>query len=209
MRARRRASGYTVVELLMSLTVLAIGVSGIIAMQKVTVYSGAYARNLAVATHVAAAWLEQLVADGAQWNLPAQVGDPSNLAQNTTWLREVTNSPGRWVRPVWDELRQFGPGFDPLGSPVQNPDLARFCTDIRLIWLHLVNIPTFGNGLLRAEVRVFWPREGAATEGANVSANPCELDPPNDDGMGNSAQYNPYHWVYAATAVAQQPPEGS
>ena len=44
---RRRAQrGYTIVELVMSLAVLAIGASGVIAMQKVAVASNRHAKDL-------------------------------------------------------------------------------------------------------------------------------------------------------------------
>ena len=62
------ARGYTIVELLMSLTVLALGTTGVIAMQKVTVVSNSHAKNLAVATGIAAAWADALTADGSIWN---------------------------------------------------------------------------------------------------------------------------------------------
>ena len=57
---RLRARGYTMVELMMALGILAIGVSGIIAMHKVTVAANQHAKNLAVASHIAQAWQEQL-----------------------------------------------------------------------------------------------------------------------------------------------------
>ena len=45
-----RSRGYTVIELLMALTVLALGASGVVAMQRVTLESNRYAKNLAIAT---------------------------------------------------------------------------------------------------------------------------------------------------------------
>lgn len=192
----RRARGYTVIEVLMSLSVLAIGLSGIIAMQKVTVSSSAYSKNLATATRIAEAWLEQLVADGARWTLAA------NLGPNTTWLQLITTVPGQWVRPEdWDEPRQFGPGFDALGRPVEVLDNARFCTDLRLVWLRETPPGPPGSGLIRAEVRVFWFREGVAAD--DVEPSPCAVDPL-PEGTDPQA-YDRFHWVYAATAVAQQP----
>ena len=46
-----------------------------------------------------------------------------------------------------------------FGAPVQADGV--FCTHVRLTWLYGNNAnQATGNGLLRAEVRVFWPRDG-------------------------------------------------
>ena len=58
MMTRRR--GYTAVELMMALAILAVSVSGVLAMEKVTAVSNANARDVAVANGIAQTWLEQL-----------------------------------------------------------------------------------------------------------------------------------------------------
>ena len=54
----RRARGYTVIEVMIALTLLAIGTSGIIAMQKVTSVTNREARNLVIANQIARTWME-------------------------------------------------------------------------------------------------------------------------------------------------------
>ncbi|HYO94825.1 MAG TPA: prepilin-type N-terminal cleavage/methylation domain-containing protein, partial [Polyangiaceae bacterium] len=62
--------GYTFVELLMSLSILSLGVTGVIAMQKVTVTSNQHAKNLAIATQISQSWMDELRADSLMWNHP-------------------------------------------------------------------------------------------------------------------------------------------
>jgi type IV pilus assembly protein PilV len=204
---RARARGYTVVELMMALTILAIGVSGIIAMEKVTVAANQHAKSLAIASRIAEAWQEQLAADAAQWNHPSEKQNKRDLDSDTTWLKLVDSNPGQWVRPQWSAARQFGAAFDALGNPISeggasgsgasaNLSQAVFCANIRLDWLYP---DTAGNGLIRASVRVFWVRDGmgGTVNGQSVcdpSANPTDI----------GQAVTRYHFVYQTTAVKQQ-----
>ncbi len=189
--SRRR--GYTAVELLMAISIFAIGVSGIIAMQKVTVGANKHARDLAIATHIAQAWLEQLSADAAAWNHPSAQNTASDLNQ-TTWLQQVG---GGWVRPAYSATREFGAGFDALGNPVSdvNPGDAVFCSHVRMTWLYP---EASGNGLIRTEVRVFWLRDG---QGAPVGNQPI-CDPATAVAAVEGAGLK-YHFVHQASAAKQ------
>jgi prepilin-type N-terminal cleavage/methylation domain-containing protein len=151
---RRRRRGYTVVELMMALAVFATGVTGVIAMQRATVTANRLAKNITVASGIADAWLGQLAADATRWQ--------TDLA-GTTWLKtvDVANMNGAWQLPAYDAPRDFGPGFDPLGAPMGIG--GDFCAHIRLTWFYPnggVGGGIQGNGLIRTEVRVFWPRDG-------------------------------------------------
>ncbi len=204
--SRFRSRGYTVVELMMALTILAIGVSGIIAMEKVTVSANKHAKSLAIASHIAEAWQEQLAADAAQWNHPSQNNNQRDLDNDTTWLNLVDSNPGQWVRPAWSSARQFGAAFDALGNPISeggnsggggaNLSQAVFCVNIRLDWLYP---DTTGNGLIRSEVRVFWLRDGmgGTVDGKSV------CDPgTNPTAIGQAVTR--YHFVYQSAAIKQQ-----
>lgn len=186
------ARGYTIVELMMSLSVLAIGASGVIAMQRVTLASNQHAKNLAVATGIAEAWADALAADGTQWN------SSTDLATDTEWLRLVADAP-LWIRPAYAPARQMGPGFGPLGDPTNTAGLARFCTDLRFTWMRR-DTQAPGAGLIRAEIRVFWKRDNAVTASA-LPANLCDdTNPP----ATVDTQSNGYHFVMVTTAIAQQ-----
>jgi hypothetical protein len=182
----------------MALAVLAVGISGIIALQKVTVVSNQHAKNLAIATRIADAWVGQLVADAAAWNGPSPLDLRSDLNQ-TVWISQVASSGGLWLQPAYNSTRLFGPAFDALGNPVDpqaEPLQVSFCTHLRLSWLYP---DTDGSGVIRAEIRVFWLRDGEPTADGQAFCSPG----------GNPVQIGQsvtgYHFVYQTTAISQQP----
>ena len=146
----------------MAIGIFGIGVTGIIAMQKVSAVSNQHAKNLGIATHIAQSWLDMLANDAVTWNHPSISNAKPDIDQ-TLWLQFVkgnANTAGDWFLPTYSNVLGFGPAFDALGNPV-NPASATgvaFCSHLRLSWLYQ---PTAsGNGLIRAEVRVFWLRDG-------------------------------------------------
>lgn len=202
--SRAEARGYTIVELMMAIAVFAIGVSGVIAMQKVTLASNRHAKNLAVANHIAQAWMERLAADASQWNYPGP-RDPSHASDlgETSWLTEV-NSEDDWFMPDYIAAQDFGPAFTALGAPLNTSVNAAaapaFCTHIRLSWLNRDNQGAVGNGLIRAEVRVFWLREG---NGGGFDANAFCSAATDAVELGKHPEL--YHFVYQASAIRQEP----
>jgi len=194
-------AGYTVIELMMAISLFAVGVSAIIALQKVTVTSNQHAKNLAIATRITQSWQEMLAADAVMWNHPSANNTVSDLAADTTWLKQVDTATG-WFQPAWNANLEFGPAFDALGNPVLLPtDAARanFCTHIRLTRLYPDNTPVLGNGLIRAEVRVFWRRPGVSNPDAFCGAQILPAT------IGEQVQQ--YYFVYKTAAVRQNPPD--
>lgn len=199
-RAALRA--YTIVELLMSLSVLAIGVTGVIAMQRVTLATSRHAKNLAVATRVAEAWADQLTADGALW-FTDQAG--ANTRPTTQWLSIADPSQTvDWFIPAHSTQRAFGPAFSGLGDPVDpaiNPGVAHFCAHLRFAFLHSETLPTAGNGVIRAQIRVFWLREDVTAPLAVASMRDlCSVN----DAMF-ATNISAFHVVYLTTAIRQTP----
>jgi type IV pilus assembly protein PilV len=191
---KRGHRGYTVVEVMIAITLLAIGGSGVIAMQKITAVSNRDAKNLVVGNQIARTWLERLRADAVQWNHPSPQNAGSDLAE-TKWLNHVD---GKWFRPVDDLLGS--PAADALGNDVRDADLspAVFCANIRLTWLYgppLTVAPPF---LIRAEVRVYWLRDGAG--GTIDGTGICD---PATDLTKISPAVDRYHFVYVTSAIAQ------
>ena len=184
---KRSLRAYTVVELMMSLAVFAAGVTGIIAMQRATVSSNQLAKNITTADGVAQAWLSQLAAEGTLWRA-------SGLSP-TIWLKTVSGSNGVWQLPSWDATRKFGAQFDGFGAPVETGGV--FCAHVRLTWLYGDNASTNGNGLVRTEVRVFWPRDGV-TRVVGDCANAAQTLV---DQVGVAT--DKYHFVVHAGAVRQ------
>jgi type IV pilus assembly protein PilV len=216
LRRASRRHGYTVVELLMSLTVLALGASGIVAMQRVTIESNRYAKNLAIATRVGEAWADQLVADAARWT-------PVSPITNTTWLNRagactsLSTDPIGWLEPAWDADRVFGPAFDALGNPVDlgtsSPDsVTQFCVHLRYAWLHCEDpsVPggTKGNGVVRAEIRVFWRRDDdrSSSSASFATTGQSKLcDPEDIAGVSGDIDKGGYNVIYLSTAIREVP----
>jgi hypothetical protein len=147
----------------MAIAIFGIGVTGIIAMQKVTAVSNQHAKNLGIATHIAQSWLDMLANDAVMWNHPSASSSIPDIGQ-TTWLQSVkgnANGSNDWFLPAYSNVLAFGPAFDALGNPLDPATAtagAAFCSHLRLSWLYQPTLS--GNGLIRAEVRVFWLRDG-------------------------------------------------
>jgi hypothetical protein len=187
---RRFARAYTVVELLMALSVFGIGVVGVVGMQKVTATSNRHAKNLATATHIAQSWLERLAVDAMRW-------DQTRGLNNTTWLQTAQLAANAtWQLPTLEPVTErFGPGFGALGQTLPATAEIVFCTHIRLT--HLLDPasqPT--NGLIRAEVRVFWPRDGETFANGAPYCTPATVA-----AIGQAPEA--FHFVYKSTAVRQ------
>lgn len=190
MKRRSRARGYTVVELMAALGVFAMGVTGIFAMQRLTLSSNQHARNLTLASGIAQGWLAQLAADSSLWRANGTVA-------GTTWLSSVTTSNDAWQLPadsvVQRASRDFGRAFDARGRTVAPDQSPVFCVHVRLT--NLFTAPA-GNGLIRTDVRVFWPRDGEARiDGDCTGADTVDL-------VANATDR--YHFVYRTGAVRQQ-----
>jgi Tfp pilus assembly protein PilV len=181
------------VEVLMSLAVLAVGVVGIIATEKVTLAANLHAKNLAIATHVGQSWLGMLEAEAALW------GRDGSLAR-TTWLEQGAGI-STWFRPDYNGDISFGPAFDALGNPVRTQDQdpnAKFCVDLRLATLTSNNN---GGGLMRAEVRVIWLRDDGALGGSDLSpTHACSVAAVS---VADEAESRLFHFVFLSGGVRQ------
>lgn len=201
-RTRNRASiaAYTAVEVLMAMAVLAVGVIGIIASEKVTVSSNLHAKNLAIASHIGQAWLGVLEAESSVWTSSAAIA-------NTTWISQGAGETD-WFRPNYDGTLLFGPAFDALGNPVRNEDLdaiggngAKFCVDLRFAEL---NTSVGGTGLYRVEVRVVWLREEGIVAGTvTAPTNACGITAAR---VAGEDEQRLYYFLFLSGAVRQVVP---
>ncbi len=192
-RSRQSAApsrGYTVMEVMMSLAILGVGASGVVAVQKATLLANTSAKNLATANFIAESWMERLRVDALQWNEPAGVPD---LASDTQWLRTATNNP-LWVTPA--TVLPLGAadtdvnGADKFPTDPGPPfSASAFCTHLRLTQFDPATLPAYRK-LIRAEVRVIWARAGAPLD--------CTTLNPNDIDVRNQ-----YGAVYLTSAVQQ------
>jgi prepilin-type N-terminal cleavage/methylation domain-containing protein len=180
--------GYTLVELMMALALFSVAVLGIISMQKITVASNAHAKNLAMAQRIAQAWAGQLEMDATQWrtSLPSS----GFLSAN-----------GVWERPLYNAGRSFGAAFDGLGNPVTDSQLgqARFCSHVRTSWMYR-DVGATGNGMLRAEIRVFWQKEGEAALDSTTTLCATQTA---QQATAIGLRPDLYHFVYQTVGVRQ------
>ncbi len=193
MKNRSQKRGYTAVEVMMAMTLLLIGSVGVMAMQRAAVQGNTDAREMDVASSISRAWLERLERDATLWT-PSQIAvvPPANIA-NAILVNE--NLTGNWFVP---QKRYVPSGsqndvesaaFDILGQDV-DPSVAgvRYCVNLRLTPL------TTDWTLIRAEVRVYWPRNLTQAPDPNY----CTAVP-----AGIDSAVQKYHFVYAATALRQ------
>lgn len=190
-RRSHRSRGYTFVELMMALALLAVSVVGIISLQKVTVVTNGHAKNLAMAQRIAQAWAGQLQMDSTQW---------VTTRSTTNFLTEGNDN--QWKRPAENTTRGFGAAFDALGNPL--PDTASvqaaFCAHIRLTSLTPTTTVT-GNDMLRAEIRVFWLRPGRGAP--EPTSGICKKDQDLSQITAIGAGTDLYHYVYQTIGLRQ------
>jgi prepilin-type N-terminal cleavage/methylation domain-containing protein len=186
---RARERGYTLVELMMALALFTVAVLGIISMQKITVASNAHAKNVAIAQRIAQAWAGQLEMDATAWR----------TAFGTGWL----NDANVWQRPAYIASRRFGGAFDALGNPLADNNVgeARFCSHLRMAWLYPTTMGAGGNGMLRAEIRVFWLRDDEAALDSNASM--CGTAQTAVQAQAIGLATDRYRFVYQAVGVRQ------
>jgi prepilin-type N-terminal cleavage/methylation domain-containing protein len=199
-RGRLVARGYTVIEVLMAMTVMSIGVGAVISMLKTSVTGNLDARRMDVANSIARTWIERLQRDAMQWTQPGPSFPAGNNLATALVLAYGTANAGTWFAPTQYSAAAKGslsPGFDILGRDV---DLAGtiapfFCVNVRMTWL-----PQVGQAqdLVRADVRVLWPR--SIVDGP-PSAGICD----SSVAQANRPSTTTYHSIYATTAIKANP----
>lgn len=211
-RRNARARGFTLIEVMMALTVLTIGILGIISMQKSSIVANREAQQYTVATQIARTWVDRLHRDAVMWTAPNAFVSTADIG-NTMWLNTVnTRSYPNWFLPIQSTATGpvESPAFDRFGRDVSMVNAATlatdtvYCTHIRLRWVYT-------NDLVRAEVRVFWRKPGLADPtkyaGYNLSNGICTATQRNalENTIGQDADN--FHWVYVTTAIPRQGPK--
>ncbi|WP_437289941.1 type IV pilus modification PilV family protein [Sorangium sp. So ce406] len=160
-RTGRPASrGYTLIEVMAALGVLAIGATGVLALQKATLISNTNARNIAIANNIAMTWAERLRVDALQWNDPNRVPDRDS---DTDWLSLMTAAPfPEKLTPTL--IPALGaPSADVFGTDIYtgDPSQPAFCTHVRFgQFTDATSGARRWPTLIRAEIRVIWERNG-------------------------------------------------
>jgi type IV pilus assembly protein PilV len=176
-------------EVMMSLAILGVGASGVVAMQKATLLANTSSKNLATANFIAETWMERLRVDALQWNEPA--GLPTDIG-DTAWLKTATANPN-WNPPA-TVLTVGSAAADVVGADIfvtDPPPIAAsaFCTQLRLTQFDPNVLPAYRK-MIRVEIRVIWARSGRALDCTT-------LNPP------DATLRNDYGAVYLTSAVHQ------
>lgn len=212
-KAAPRARGFTLIEVMMALTILTIGILGVISMQKSAVVANSDAQQFTVATQIARTWVDRLHRDASQWTAP-NVFTATPDVGNTMWLKQVVSRPyPNWFLPI--QSTALGPvespAFDRNGAEVSVANTATladqtvYCTHLRLRWV-------YPNDLIRAEVRVFWRKRGmvksvAAYNAFGLTNGICSESQRSAQENAIGQDVDDFHWVYATTAIPRQGPK--
>jgi type II secretory pathway pseudopilin PulG len=202
---RSNARGYTSVEVLIAMTLLAIGAAGVIGMQRVTIQGGEDARRFDMATNIANEWIGRLQKDAAFWRTEPDLSKLDTMGfANTTWLSTIDACAKKFCTPLMPAGAPEGlsPAFDVFGRdlPAGITTEAFYCVQYRLTWIAApgpspYNRPLRPSALMRAEVRVYWNRLEKDPIGTCGSPPPEALPTPNQ-----------FHVVYAATSLREGAP---
>lgn len=199
---RSKQQGFTLLEVMMALTVLAIGMVGIVALQAATIGSTQDASQFTTANAVARTWIQRLNRDAQRWNHPSKK-IPTDDIGDTAWLQFADTRANVWFRPDANVLEQgASPAFDRNGNDISLADAdgmrddAVYCTHIRLRRLYPETI--------RAEVRVFWKKRhlgaGATYMGYGLAAGICSTTDNVGDLEKDTANF---HWAYTVAGIAR------
>ncbi len=192
--------GYSLIEVMMALGILAVGTTGVIALQRVSLIGNTNARMGDAARLVAGTWVERLKSDALQWNDPMGTSDISD----TRWLSVAgtynpTNPPNAnsWVRAP-AVTNWSSPVADIHGADVfdTNSRDGVFCTHLQLARAVPKKYSLGGQTHLiavRAVIRVVWRRDLAPFSECRTM-NPVDIE----------AQDERYGFYYITTMIGQE-----
>jgi prepilin-type N-terminal cleavage/methylation domain-containing protein len=202
----RRAQGFTLIEVMVSLGVMTVGAMAILMLQQQSIRSNAHARQLTIATQIAERWAERFKQDAQTWNavgLPSGTPAAKDVLVGTKWLKQIIDKPDEF-QMIKDTGSIISNAFDYQGFDVPsgagNPDYY-YCASFRPSWVY------FGRAM-RIDIRVWWARENIQRIGglSNITKN----FPGCDDAGGaldpGGAEYSNYHVVYLPTVVRMVEP---
>lgn len=194
MRRRSQRQGFTLVEVMVSLGVMTIGAMAILGMQQQIIRANIHARQVTTATQIAQNVIERLKLDGVSWTRPGTPAGPylKNVTPGaigpfqTLPFHTMTN--GGNTRFWSNSFDYYG---DDLNTQAGPPANLYYCASYRLSFVYT------NNRIIRADVRVWWPREGEAairTDFPTCADDNIALNP-------GGAAFDNYHIVYLSTVI--------
>lgn len=144
MRRARRNEGFTLIEVMMALAILATGAVGILSLQSAATHGNIAGRRMSAGTQRSSVWIERLRRDALFWQ---QAGDPVGSAPQSQYLTQVG---GDWFVPISTDPTETA-GATWTGEDLAGEQATQYCTHVRLRWA----IP---NQSIRADVRTYWSK---------------------------------------------------
>lgn len=166
-RRRKGQEGFTLIEWMSAMMVMAIGVTALIAMHKAALDTHSANRDMQIAGGLADQFLEMLQVDSLRW----QSGGPGNMAYFSASATASTATTTNWHRytnqPVNYQMR-----YDShKNATVQAGTGARFCVYYNWQWAGTsANKNEFNQELIEIDVAVLMPRN---TSGLSNNATGC------------------------------------
>lgn len=191
-RTRLARAGYTLIEIMMALAVLAGGAAAIMGLQQAAIRGNQEANEMATATRIAEMWLDRYRLDGLRWTTggPTATPGPTQFT-NTAFMQAMpaSGSTGWHVPPssttflAATSLQQTGNPTGATGAPS-----PYFCVQSNLTWVYL-------GTAIRADVRVFWRRRSWASGEAGALTCPANPDRRN------------FHMVQSSSVIRWRTPQ--
>jgi type IV pilus assembly protein PilV len=190
-RSTRKLSGYTLVEVMLAVGILAVGATGILGLQGAAIRGNQEANEYATATRTVEMWLDRYRMDALSWRTGGAGTLPSSaLFANTEFMRGMpaVGATG-WLPPPAARTGSFASAsqlsFHGNPSPPPGAPTPVYCVQSNLAWV-------YDGTAVRVDVRAFWRRRGwQNSDGAlNCPAAPNRTD---------------YHIVQASTLVRWTP----
>jgi prepilin-type N-terminal cleavage/methylation domain-containing protein len=211
MKRRTTARGYTAIEVLMAMSVFAIGAAAIIGMMRASIQGNLDARRLDQANSLAREWMERLRRDAMKWTTATNLNQTTfiNLYKDTgKWEMPTTVCPASSTPPPPDGLC---PAFDTFGRDLATDHYqdAAFCVHIR-IDTAAMDFTNTNPTVLRTMVRVVWPRGLTVPPFVSGSNRFCSTAALTDSTAGPDPAVNAnalqiYHYVQAVSLLSNTP----
>jgi type IV pilus assembly protein PilV len=194
---RQRRQGFTLIEVMCSLGIMTIGAMAVLAMQQQIIRGNVHARQITTAMQIAQNIIERLKMDAVAWNAPG-VPTTTRYLNNVvpgaigafTTIPFITETVGGLNRLQSNGFDYYG---DDLNTQAGSPPNLFYCASNRLSFVYN------NNRIIRADVRVWWAREGVAairTDFPVCAEDNTRLSP----GAGGTL-INNYHIVYLSTVL--------
>lgn len=162
-------AGFTLIEVMMAMTVLMIGAMGLFALQATTYRSTQQSREILTASEIARVWAERVKFDAVSWTTgaPDAAAAVTNLT-GTRWLKLVPadGSLGAWFTPspptsgsLSAPSAMMTPSADYYGRFIWVTGAVEptYCTQLRLQWV-------YPGQAMRVDVRVWWRRRANSND---------------------------------------------